>query len=60
VLARTAALNIAGFTGFMNPRLELVRDAQGKITDVKLFNEESYVEQNLRYSRDYHFLPNLN
>lgn len=57
VIERTNALKIAGFTGFMNPRLVPVRNAKGEITDVTIDNTESYIEQNLRYSREYHFLP---
>lgn len=53
VLARYQALNIAPYKGFVNPRYELVKDASGKITDVKILYGEGYVEQMLRYSRDY-------
>lgn len=54
VLARYKGLNIAPYKGFVNPRYELVKDAAGNITDVKvLYCTESYVEQMLRYSRDY-------
>lgn len=54
VLARYKGLNIAPYKGFVNPRYELVKDAEGNIIDVKvLYGTESYVEQMLRYSRDY-------
>lgn len=53
VLARYKNLNIAPYKGFVNPRYELVKDAEGNVTDVKVVYGEGYVEQMLRYSRDY-------
>lgn len=54
VLARYKSLNIAPYKGFVNPRYELVKDAEGNVTDVKVvYGSETYVEQMLRYSRDY-------
>lgn len=56
VLDRYAKLNIAPYKGFVNPVYTAVRDASGKITDVKVDYTEGYPEQMLRYSRDYHGL----
>lgn len=54
VLERYSKLGIAPYKGFVNPRYELVKDAQGAVTDVKiLYRTESYPEQMLRYGRDY-------
>ncbi len=54
VLDRYKALNIAPYKGFVNPRYEAVRDADGRITDVKaIYRSESFAEQMLRYGRDY-------
>ncbi|MCQ2160459.1 MAG: dipeptidyl peptidase 3 [Bacteroidales bacterium] len=53
VLSRYAALDLAPYRGFVNPRYEPVCDAQGNITDVKIVYGESYVDQMLRYSSDY-------
>ena len=54
VLARYQSLHIAPYKGFVNPRYELVKDASGKIIDVKIiYNSETYPEQMLRYSKDY-------
>ena len=54
VLSRYKALDIAPYKGFVNPRYELVQDAEGKIIDVKvIYGSETYPEQMLRYSRDY-------
>jgi dipeptidyl-peptidase-3 len=61
VLERYAALNLAPYGGFVNPRYELVRDLNtGEITDVKVTYTEGYTDQMLRYSRDYSFLPSKN
>lgn len=53
VLERYQALNLAPYKGFVNPRYELVKNAQGEVTDVKVIYGEGYVEQMLRYGRDY-------
>ena len=60
VLARYEKLHLAPYKGFVNPVYTAVRDAEGKITDVKLDFTEGYVEQHLRYSRDYSALPSVN
>lgn len=56
VLERYKKLNLAPYKGFVNPKYELVTDAVGQVTDVKVTYEESYVEQMLRYSKDYRTL----
>ena len=56
VLERYKKLNLAPYKGFVNPKYELVKDAAGKVTDVKVTYDESYVEQMLRYSKDYRTL----
>ena len=53
VLERYARLNIAPYKGFVNPIYTPVKDANGNITDVKIEYGENYVDQMLRYSRDY-------
>ncbi len=53
VLARYATLSIAPYKGFVNPVYTLVKDADGNITDVTVSYSEGYIEQMLRYSRDY-------
>lgn len=60
VLARYSKLNIAPYKGFVNPVYELIQDKNGKVTDVKISYDEDFVQQNLRYSRDYSVLPNYN
>lgn len=58
VLARYSKLSIAPYKGFVNPIYVPVLDKNGKITDVKLNYNESYVDQMLRYSKDYAPLVN--
>ena len=60
VLERYKKLNLAPYKGFVNPRYEAVTDANGNITDVTISYDEDYVEQMLRYSRDYSTLPSIN
>ena len=60
ILARYQKLNLAPYKGFVNPVYTAVRDAEGNITDVKIDFTEGYIEQHLRYSRDYSPLPDIN
>ncbi|MGM9855667.1 MAG: dihydrofolate reductase [Muribaculaceae bacterium] len=53
VMARYARLNIAPYKGFVNPVYTAVTDNAGNITDVKIDYTEGYVDQMLRYSKDY-------
>ncbi|MCQ2204817.1 MAG: dipeptidyl peptidase 3 [Bacteroidales bacterium] len=52
VRERYASLNVAPFSGFVNPRMELVKK-DGNIVDVVMSYDESYVQQMLRYSKEY-------
>lgn len=60
ILGRYARLKLSPYKGFINPVYHAVRDAQGNITDVTISYDEAFDAQNLRYSRDYHFLPLVN
>lgn len=60
VRARYAKLNLAPYKGFVNPVMKPLRDANGEITDILLDYSEGYVEQMLRYSRHYAYLPVYN
>ena len=53
VLERYSHLDIAPYKGFVNPIYTPVFDANGEITDVTITYGEGYVDQMLRYSRDY-------
>ncbi len=60
VLERYKKLNLAPYKGFVNPKYEAVTDADGKITDIQVTYDEDYVDQMLRYSKDYSTLPSIN
>lgn len=60
ILERYAKLNIKPYKGFVNPTYELVTGKDGKITDVKISYKEGYVDQMLRYAKEYSTLPTYN
>jgi dipeptidyl-peptidase-3 len=53
VLARTEALDLPAYTGFVQPELEPVRDAAGAITDVRITYPCDFAAQMLRYADRY-------
>jgi len=57
VLARYEKLNLAPYKGFVNPVYKPVTDANGKITNITISYDENYIDQQLRYSRQYSVLP---
>ena len=60
VLDRYAKLDLAPYKGFVNPVYTLVTDDSGKVTDVTISYDENYIDQQLRYSKQYSVLPNNN
>ncbi len=63
VLQRYASLNVAPYSGFINPRLVPVVEntANGiNILDVKVEYPDDFVEQMLEYAQSYSFLPTVN
>ena len=60
VLNRSESLNIAPYAGFMNPKLDLVIDKGGSITDVKISYPDDFLDQMLHYDKTYSFLPLIN
>lgn len=60
VLERVAALNIAPYSGFINPRLIPEFDEQGEIVDVRIEYPHDFTKQHLEYSSRYSFLPTYN
>ncbi len=60
ILARYEKLNLAPYKGFVNPVYHVERNGEGEITNVTLDFTEGYIEQHLRYSRDYSPLPSVN
>lgn len=55
LLSRYKALGIAPYKGFLNPRMTLIKDADGHPKDVAIDYTETYEQQMLRYSREYGF-----
>jgi len=60
ILERFKKLDLAPYSGFLNPVYELKTWPCGKPSDVLIRYEEDYTAQMLRYSRDYGFLPMVN
>ncbi len=57
VLSRYEALDIAPYKGFVNPVYKPETDENGNIVDITVSYDEGYVQQQLRYSRQYSVLP---
>lgn len=53
VLARVEPLDLAPYSGFVYPVFVPVKNAKGEITDVKIENKQSFVEQMLYYGKKY-------
>ena len=53
LLRRYSKLNIAPYKGFVNPVYTAITDNSGNIKDIKTDYSENYVDQMLRYSKDY-------
>lgn len=60
VLNRYEKLNLAPYRGFVNPVYSLVKNKKGEITDVTISYNENYIDQHLRYSKEYSSLPTYN
>jgi len=62
VLQRYAPLNVAPYSGFINPRLVPVvaPGTAGEITDVLVEYPNDFAEQMLEYATSYSFLPTVN
>lgn len=57
VLNRTATLDGTAYSGFVNPRILPVLDAQGEIIDFNIEYPDSFVRQMMDYGRRYSHLP---
>ena len=60
IIDRNNALNISPYKGFVNPSYKPTFDKNGIMTTVEVDYSEGYTEQNLRYSKEYSFLPSYN
>lgn len=56
VLERSKKLNMAEYKGFVNPVYTPVFDDKNNITDIKVSYDEGYIDQMLRYGKQYHGL----
>ena len=56
VRARYEQLHLSPYKGFVNPVMHVEKDENGVVRDITLDYTEGYVEQMLRYSRDYSYL----
>ena len=56
IFYRFKRLGIAPYAGFLNPKLKLVRNNDGKVTDVSVEYADDYTSQMLEYSQSYGFL----
>lgn len=57
ILNRYAHLGLSPYKGFVNPVYTPVYDNNNEIVDISIGYDENYVEQHLRYSKDYAALP---
>ncbi|MDB4107784.1 dipeptidyl peptidase 3 [Bacteroidia bacterium] len=55
VVERYASLNLAPYSGFVQPKLTPVFDKKGKFKDLKV-EQEGYVEQMMRFAKEYAFV----
>ncbi len=60
ILERNSKFKLAPYSGFVNPVLVAVKDAEGNITDVKVTQPASFTEQMLDYAKRYTTLPDVN
>jgi dipeptidyl-peptidase III len=57
ILERYAQLNLAPYTGFVNPELIPEYNSDGEITDVRVKYIDDYLGQMMYYGKNYSFLP---
>lgn len=61
VLRRYATLNVAPFSGFINPRLvPVTAPGSDEITDIRVEYPDNFTDQMLEYAAEYSFLPTVN
>tara|TARA_B100002003_G_C14155155_1_gene555982 strand:- start:3539 stop:5698 length:2160 start_codon:yes stop_codon:yes gene_type:complete len=59
VLQRYATLDVAPYSGFINPRV-VATDINGEVSDVRIEYPDDFMAQMLEYSANYSFLPSDN
>jgi dipeptidyl-peptidase III len=56
LLERFGKLHLAPYSGFINPEYELVNE-NGDIKDIKIKYIDNYLDQMMKYGKEYSFLP---
>ena len=59
VLQRYATLDVAPYSGFVNPRI-VADDENGMVSNVRVEYPTDFMSQMLEYAANYSFLPNEN
>ena len=59
VLARAEPLDIAAYSGFIQPRLTPIEE-DGEVVDIQIEYPDNFVEQMLEYEDEYSMLPVVN
>ncbi len=60
ILERYAKLNLAPYTGFVNPELVPVLDSKGDTIDITVKYVDDFLGQMMAYGKNYSFLPVIN
>lgn len=60
ILERYAKLNLAPYTGFVNPELVPVIDSKGDTIDITVEYVDDFLGQMMTYGKNYSFLPVIN
>lgn len=60
VLKRSEKIKTAPYAGFIQPMLEAITDAEGRITDVKVTYPDDFVQQMLDLGKRFSLLPDSN
>jgi dipeptidyl-peptidase-3 len=60
VLKRAEKIKTAPYSGFVQPEMVAVTDADGRITDVRVEYPTDFIGQMLRYAKQHSFLPDVN
>lgn len=60
VIERYSRLNLKPYKGFVNPTFDIIKNDKENIIDIKLNYTESFINQMLRYSNNFSYLPTFN
>ena len=60
VISRSNKLDIAPYSGFINPELKPTFNNKNEITNIEVIYPENFKDQMLKYAEKFSFLPNYN